>query len=419
MSASAVAPPTVQNTEGANSHVPQTDVTSKTVQDWLDDLLNNSGNFKTELSLADLKQLINQLEAASKTAAGKGNKALTQLLSGLRDIQQMWAAQGGTAVERLICELDCRKEVIKLIDDFQGPVAINDKVVADIDSKLAAVRKNLQSLLNTPSSRWSDSGTDTSAVVNARRQLDELKKLAGQLSSGEQTKLGLGKLISMLESALATYDSAPKGNLKEQQLALSQFRQTVAAGRSAYLQSIGASSDDARVNAENGITRTEKIWQDNLTIPWGEATDISDVAPVTRESIQSEIESLKTQYQMMVKIGNQTGMDYVRSRIAILDRGLSALGSKDSDLGTALNIFMEVKLLEIGTKKVFQSQALEAANNTKDPKVSADQKKLADNLATQINNLENLVKTAVDEIGGALTKYTEVTTNALANAVRG
>ena len=122
---------------------------------------------------------------------------------------------------------------------------------------------------------------------------------------------------------------------------------------------------------------------------------------------------------MMVKIGNQTGMDYVRSRIAILDRGLSALGSKDSDLGTALNIFMEVKLLEIGTKKVFQSQALEAANNTKDPKVSADQKKLADNLATQINNLENLVKTAVDEIGGALTKYTEVTTNALANAVRG
>lgn len=399
------------------------DTLSEAVQQRLN-FLNNDGTQLdlNQLSPQDLQSLIEYLDSVKNQPWAKGS-GINNVLQALKQIQKTWSHNTGTGLDNLARDANCRLQVLQVLAPLtQTPQGVD--LVDGLDTALQNMQSLVSSLeaaqqaVNKATQRWS--ANDTTSVENIRTNLNELiaSQTALRAAGIDTAKLGLDKLVTTVQNALAAYDANPPaaGDVKATRLAVSKLRESVASAKLEYLTSNGATEKDARVRAEQSTLKVEGLWQQNLTIPWTEAIKFNGI-PTTPKEISEEIEMLNQQYNMLAELGNKDGMKYVQARIAILERALNALNKGEDPLGVTLNLFLEVKLLEITTKKALRARVLEQIDSTPDEQGKKDLKKLADTYETEIETIQNLIKTAFDEYSGVLGKLVEVNSAALASAM--
>ena len=121
----------------------------------------------------------------------------------------------------------------------------------------------VMSAISTSTSSWS--------AENNIKTVDQVNELLAKLDALEASgvnlnSVGLGTLKTELITAKAAYESsiAADPSAENQQLALSQFRESVAKAKMNYLLSTGLSASDPKVQAEQKVMRSEDLWQYNL-----------------------------------------------------------------------------------------------------------------------------------------------------------
>lgn len=396
--------------------VGKVDTLNEAVSAWL----NQHDKDLNQLSATDLQNLIKHLENLQGKSSPK-IAGLTNLINQLKSIQATWRQDSGTTLDNLQRDLNCRKDVLTALagatkdttgdikDALDQALSALIPVMTLVDEAVAAVNKSTR--------LWS--ATDTLSLDEARALLETLSSLTSK--SLNMQALGLDKLLTATCTALHAYKAAIEkapNDTKAAQLALSKLRQAIAEAKVAYLQKNGATASDPRLQAEQSIIRVEKMWQKNLSIPWLEATKF-DGGACTEEAITDEIADLQEQYNIMLQTDNKTGMKYVMSRIQILQRALGDLRSGEKPLTVSLKMFTEIKMLEIATKKVLMDEALDLARDDPDTgrKGDPEMKKLADKYQSEIETLQNMVQTTMDEYGAVLGKWIETNNSAISSAM--
>ncbi|WP_291811052.1 hypothetical protein [Limnobacter sp.] len=377
----------------------EVDTAEEAVQAWLN---QNPGVNLADMSKSELTRLINFLQSQSSQPWAQGSD-LNALITDLKQIRNSWDSSTGTdPLNQLDSELKSELALLRVLAEHtQGTDAL-DTAIAELQPQADAVAE-VMSAISTSTSSWS--------AENNIKTVDQVNELLAKLDTLEASgvnlnSVGLGTLKTELITAKAAYESsiAADPSAENQQLALSQFRESVAKAKMNYLLSTGLSTSDPKVQAEQKVMRSEDLWQYNLETDW-DVSEIPGPEGYSEKELQSYLDELKLQYSFAVDRGDTNAQRYISTKMSQIEGALNSLVEGNDGFGVSINLFLDLKGTDIAEKTRLRDEAFKNGDQA-----------LVDQLDQEIESISKLVEAVMSEFSAIMSKLAEVASQAYQSA---
>ena len=331
------------------------DTVDEAIRNWLN---QNGIADLSSLSKEQLDKLISDLQQLS------GIPGLEGLIQQLQQLQTTWATTpNSNSLANLKSTTNNQIQLVSILATATTNIDSLDTALTTLNTRLSEINITAQMLGNSTGA-W-NSSTNTYTVMETQNLLNQLSILESQ--GVDLNAVGLGTLRNQLQTALTAYRNAIASNpTAPNELALSDFREAVARAKlNYYHNTLGLSSDNPQVLAEQSVIDGEELWQSYLTATEWNASLLPPLENLNLASINQNLEQLRLCYQFAQQRNESPEvLQHINAKIEILQRAAAQLQNGDDPNTVGITLVTELMGLEIAELTRLENNALQNNNKT-------------------------------------------------------